>query len=158
MRIKLKRNRILYSMIAVALVLTSCNRHTIYSHYEPVNIDGWERSDTLWFCVGGDADSIFNEQMGLRINGNYPFKDLSLIVEQRLLNGPIVKADTLNLMLADEDGIFLGKGVSLFHYDMDLGTIVLPTADTLQIAVFHNMKREVLPGIASIGITLQKEP
>ena len=69
-----------------------------------------------------------------------------------------VKADTLNLMLADEDGIFLGKGVSLFHYDMDLGTIVLPTADTLQIAVFHNMKREVLPGIASIGITLQKEP
>lgn len=83
---KLKRNSLLGFIIAVALALSSCNRQTIYSHYEPVDIDGWERSDTLWFYAGGLTEGCYNEQVGLRINGNYPFKDLSLVVEQRLLS------------------------------------------------------------------------
>ena len=156
---KLRTNRIIGIIIAVALALTSCNRHTIYSHYESVDINGWERSDTLSFCVNNTSDSIFSEQLGLRINGNFPFTSLSLVVEQRLLHDShIIKSDTLNLTLTNEDGLFLGKGLNIFHYDVDLGTIVLPKADTLQVSVYHNMRRELLPGVASIGITVEKEP
>lgn len=156
---KLKRNSLLGFIIAVALALSSCNRQTIYSHYEPVDIDGWERSDTLWFYAGGLTKGCYNEQVGLRINGNYPFKDLSLVVEQRLLSTQtIIKCDTLNLAITDDDGFFQGEGLSLLQYETDLGTISLPTSDTLQVAIIHNMKREVMPGIADVGITLQKAP
>ena len=158
-RMKLKRNSLLGFIIAVALALSSCNRQTIYSHYEPVDIDGWERSDTLWFYAGGLTEGCYNEQVGLRINGNYPFKDLSLVVEQRLLSTQtIIKCDTLNLAITDDDGFFQGEGLSLLQYETSLGTISLPTSDTLQVAIIHNMKREVMPGIADVGITLQKAP
>ena len=154
---KLRRTNITGLIIAVALALSSCNRNTIYSHYEPVDIDGWERNDTLSFCASTASDSIFSEQLGLLISSSYPFKDLSLIIKQQLLHPDLaIKNDTLNLMLANEDGTFQGKGLNTFHYDIDLGTIVLPKADTLQIVISHNMRRESLPGIASIGITLQK--
>ena len=156
---KLKRNSLLGFIIAVALALSSCNRQAIYSHYEPVDIDGWERSDTLWFYAGGLTEGSYNEQVGLRINGNYPFKDLSLVVEQRLLSTQaIIKCDTLSLAITDDDGFFKGEGLSLLQYETDLGTISLPTSDTLQVAIIHNMKREVMPGIADVGITLQKAP
>ena len=156
---KLRRIKITGIIIAVALALTSCNRHTIYSHYEPVDMDGWERSDTLLFCVNNATDSIFSEQLGLRINSKFPYRDLALVVEQRLQHNPcIIKSDTLYLNLANEDGLFIGKGLNIFHYDVDLGTIVLPKADTLQVSVYHNMRREMLPGVASIGITVVKEP
>ena len=55
-------------------------------------------------------------------------------------------------------GFFQGEGLSLLQYETGLGTISLTTSDTLQVAIIHNMKREVMPGIADVGITLQKAP
>ena len=155
----LRGKKIIGIAIAVALALVSCNRHTIYSHYESVDINGWGGGDSVIFCVNNSTDSIFNEQLGLRINSDYPFRNLSLIIEQHMLHTTkTLKRDTLNLTLADEDGFFLGEGLSIYQYDIDLGTIVLPSSDTLEVSVVHNMRRENLTGIAAVGITLQKEP
>lgn len=61
-------------VLTVATALVSCNRKTVYYHYEHTPIEGWEKNDTLTFnvspmAVAGD----YREHIGLRINGSYPF-------------------------------------------------------------------------------------
>ena len=38
-------------ILAVAAILTGCDRRTVYSHYEHVPLEGWEKIDTIFFEV-----------------------------------------------------------------------------------------------------------
>lgn len=143
-------------LITVALtLLASCNRKTIYSHYEHPPLAGWEKNDTLLFHVYPiRSEGNYQEHVGLRINGDYPFTGLSLIVEQRTVPSGMMRSDTLHTRLIDHDGTIQGKGVSLFQYEFHLANLYLSSGDTLIVSIRHNMKREMLHGISDIGVTL----
>lgn len=144
-------------ILTVAMAITSCNRKTVYDHYNHTPINGWERNDTLTFCIKPLAEAgDYKEDIGLRINGAYPFMGLCLIVEQTILPAKITRCDTLNCKLVSEDGTVKGRGVSYYQYNFHLTTINLNKGDSLNICIRHNMKREILPGIADVGIKLDK--
>ncbi len=66
-------------------LLSSCNRHTVYDHYSHTPIAGWEKNDTLVFDIPKlTAGGMYQQFLGLRINGAYPFMNLYLIVEQTI--------------------------------------------------------------------------
>jgi gliding motility-associated lipoprotein GldH len=67
-----------------------------------------------------------------------------------------VKRDTLNCSLIERDGRVKGKGVSFYQYNFHLNDLDLRAGDSLSINIRHNMKREILPGIADVGIKLIK--
>ena len=72
------RNNILWT-IAAALAFISCSRNTVYSHYEPVSMDGWERSDTLYYTVATPLDSgLFSSYINIRVAETYPYQELTL--------------------------------------------------------------------------------
>ena len=50
-----------------------------------------------------------------------------------------------------------GHGISTYQYNFHLTTLTLNEGDSLHIAVRHNMKREILPGISDIGIRLSQQ-
>jgi len=144
--------------MAAALAFISCSRNTIYSHYVPVDIDGWERGDTLFYHITTLRDSgIYNAQLGIRLTSTYPYQEVSLIMEQQLLPAGTITADTLIIKLADEEGNLNGIGLSMYDYTHPLNDIQLGSSDTLEVSIHHNMRREVLPGISSIGVTLEKQ-
>lgn len=143
--------------------MTSCDRKTVYDRYEPVPADGWEKNDTLTFCVrpalhgkADDSESItYKEEVGLRINSHYPFTGLSLIVEQTAMPADVTRNDTLNCRLINNDGKMKGRGVSNYQYSFHLTNITLAKGDSLRIRIRHNMKQEMLPGISDVGIKLE---
>lgn len=146
-------------MFAVALLglFPSCNRKTIYNHYEHTPIVGWEKNDTLTFDVSPVRDSgIYYEELRLRTNGQYPFKGLSLVVEQTVLPLAYTHHDTLSCTLVDDNSNVKGKGVTSYQYNFHLTNLRLNKGDSLHICVRHNMKREILRGVADVGLLLRK--
>jgi len=153
-----RRNKFILLLLTVALVLSSCNRKIIYSHYEPTPLSGWEKSDTLSFSIDPiKYDGTYSEEIGLRINSAYPFMGLTLIASQYTQPAHILRTDTLHAHLIDNDGNIQGTGVGYYQYHFKLATLQLYANDTLYVNIRHNMKREILPGISDVGITLRKE-
>lgn len=135
--------------------MVGCNRKTIYSHYEPTPLAGWDRNDTLTFCVAPiPADGLYHEEVGLRTSSAFPFKGLTLVVEQRTLHAFMMRIDTLSAQLMESDGTIQGQGISYFQYSFPLTDVYLNGGDTLMVSVRHVMKREVLPGVSDVGVTV----
>ena len=152
----LRKNSI-YTIIAVALALASCNRPTIYSHYESINTNGWIRSDKAEFDIISQEDGNYFQTLGLRATNNYPFTNLTLIVDQQVFPDATHSSDTINIQMTNQEGNFLGKGLRHLQYDIPLPSITLKKGDSVHISISHYMKREVLPGITDIGISLKKQ-
>lgn len=139
------------------MIITSCNRNKIYDHYNHTPIAGWEKNDTLIFDIPPIIDAgVYQETIGLRINDAYPFMGLCLIVEQTIEPSHIVHIDTLNCRLIDHNGIALGQGISYYQYNFHLTNLHFNAKDSVHVSIRHNMKREILPGISDIGISLTK--
>lgn len=143
-----------FIVLTVALAFAGCNRKTIYHHYEHTPIAGWDKNDTLTFTVKAKQRAVIQRDIELRISGDYPFQRLNLIVEQTTYPNGIRRRDTLNCDLIDPQGNILGQGVSLYQYRFHMTDISLNEDDSLCIDIRHNMKREILPGIADVGVCL----
>ena len=139
----------------LAVLFTACTGHTVYHHYEPVTMTGWEKNDTVVFLVPPiTADGVYQRQVGLRINSDYPFMGLTLIVEQMVLPDMELRSDTLSCDIIDEHGHPYGNGVSRYQYLFPLPAVPLDSGQSLRITIRHDMRREILPGITDIGVEL----
>ncbi len=145
-------------ILTVASALLSCNRKTVYDHYEPIDIEGWEKDDTVTFCIRPvTEEGTYSEEIGLRTTTAFPFRSVCLIVEQRITPGNSLHCDTLLCTLMNENGKVTGDGVGRYQYVFPLAEMTLDKGDSLHIAVRHNMRREILPGISDIGIRLKRK-
>ena len=145
----------MFLILSTALwALSSCNNRKVYDSYCHTHIGGWEKNDTLTFDIpplrnGG----IYTAELGLRINESYPFTGITLIAQFTDSHGT-TSTDTLKCKLIDNDGIPQGKGISYYQYKFRIKDMNLPKDDSLRICVRHDMKREILPGISDVGISL----
>lgn len=141
----------------VVSTTTSCNGNKVYDQYNHTPITGWEKNDTLTFSVPRMTEAaIYSSDLMLRINEDFPFMSVTLIVEQKVIPGMEVKTDTLKCRLIDQKGNFSGQGISYHQYCFPISTMSLVPGDSLQISVRHDMKREILPGVSDVGIKIEK--
>lgn len=154
----MKKKRLYIVGIGVVMALTtsvSCDFTTVYDRYNHTQISGWEKNDTLMFHVPRvKASGLYEEQLGIRITGMYPFTGLTLIVKRFILPGDRMMTDTLNCKFSDQDGLRMANGVSCFQYRFRLDSVRLNAGDSIVMRVHHDMKREILPGIADIGLRI----
>jgi len=148
---------IIFFVLAVAVCMTSCNRKNVYISYQHVPVSGWDKNDTLTYDVSPLKEGRYREVVGVRITRSYPFMSLSLVVKQTILPSGYVHCDTLNCKLVDENGKFMGQGVSFYQQTFHLNTIRLHEGDSLHINIKHNMKREVMHGVSDIGFRIDEE-
>ena len=153
----LSRNHLfsLLLSLTVALVMSSCNRNTIYSHYAHIPVVGWDREDTLFFTVSQLREGgVFTEELGLRTTDQYPYTSLTMIVNQQVFPSGFFQRDTVTVKLVDEEGNRQGGGLNLFQYTVPFAEVQLTDIDSLIVTVTHYMKRENLPGITEVGLTV----
>ena len=141
--------------LTVALAVVSCNRKTVYHHYEHTPLTGWDKEDTLFFSVERmPQEAVIGRDVELRIADSYPFRSLCLIVEQTVYPSCQTRCDTVSCPLVDPDGTMLGQGITLYQYRFPLPEVRLNEGDSLRLSVRHDMRRETLAGIADIGIRM----
>lgn len=149
-------------LTAIVHILSACSGSTVYDEYAHTPIAGWEKNDTLSFEVSPLLEAgHYRQSLGLRITGAYPFMGLTLIVEQtvyhrkRKIPGEC-KIDTVNCQLIDKNGASKGQGISYYQYNFPINIYQMHQGDSIQVAIRHDMKREILPGVSDIGIKISK--
>jgi gliding motility-associated lipoprotein GldH len=76
---KMKRMINFIFLMVAAFVLASCFQRTVYDEYAHTPIAGWEKNDTLSFDIPPILTTgYYQENLGLRITGAYPFTGLTL--------------------------------------------------------------------------------
>ena len=138
--------------------LSSCDKSLVYSHYEHTQLAGWEKSDTLYFDTPRmNEKGRYRIELGLRTTGDYPFTSLTLSIEQCVFPAKSTKNYSIKCQLMEENGIIKGQGVSVYQFAFPVADIDLNEGDSVQIRIRHDMKREILPGIANVGIKLSRK-
>ncbi len=136
--------------------MASCRGRVVYDAYAHTPTTGWEKNDSLVFSVPPVATAgTYRMSIGLRINDLYPFTALSL--ELRQTAGSHTYTDTLHCALADDGGKLVGRGVGYLQYMFRLRELELDEGDTVHVRLRHIMKREILPGVADVGVKITKK-
>ena len=157
--------RLIYFIIVMAAtcMLPSCNQSTVFDMYAHTPIAGWEKNDTLSFDIPPlEMGGYYQQSLGLRITGAYPFMGLTLIVQQNIYHNKQkieseCKTDTVNCQLIDKNGVTKGQGISYYQYNVPINLYQMHQGDSIHISIRHDMKREILPGISDIGIKMVKK-
>lgn len=95
--------------------------------------------------------------LNLRTDNSFPFTGVMLIINQTVIPADKNYSDTLICSVTDSRGHSLGKGINLYQHAFPIATRHLSAGDSLYVTVHHNMMREILPGIADVGLTINKE-
>ena len=139
-------------------VLSACNRKLVYDRYLSTPISGWEKNDTLSYDIRPvSGTDTYDMWLGLRTSEAYPFTAITLIVEQHIYPKDTIVNDTVNCKLTDRHGNASGTGVNFHQYRFPITELQLQDGDSIHIRVRHAMKREILPGISDVGISLRRK-
>ena len=153
------RNKLLTTVIlGAALLLGSCDRRKVYSHYEHLESAEWEKTDTVHFNIPRLKEpGNYLGSVGLRIENAYPYHQLAIEVNTQIVPGERLSKRSLNCDIIDESGTVMGSGISQYQYDFPVDILQLEEGDSLHVSVIHNMRREVMPNICDVGFTLTKQ-
>lgn len=152
------RHSWLVAAVIALTALASCNGKKVYDSFVHNPLTGWERNDTVAFKVPAvKAEGTYGMVLKLRTDNSFPFTGVVLIVNQTIIPANKMYSDTLTCSLTDRRGHSLGKGVNLYQHEFRISDRQLSAGDSVYVTVHHNMMREILPGIADVGLMVNKE-
>lgn len=157
------KNRILHLnlFLASALLLitgTSCDRSVIFEENQKVPDQSWKAEDTLFFSFQvADTLTPIDFYFNLRNTTDYPFQNLYLFVTS-YYPGNLYSRDTIDCLLAEADGKWIGKGSGklLDARFLFRKGVQFRRAGNYTIAINQAMRTPLLKGISDVGIRIEK--
>ncbi len=154
-------NKILFKVILTIFVLTvffACDRNLIFEKYQPIPENGWHKDSLVIFNIPV-TDTLQNHNLYINVRNDieYKYSNLWLFIE---INQPgeIGIADTLELILADPKGKWMGEGfggIKTRQVGYKSG-VYFPVSGEYTINIQHGMRDELLEGITDIGFRVEK--
>ncbi len=140
------------------LLLSACDRGTVYHSFHPLSEDGWNKKDTLCFDMQvADSQTSYRLYVELRYRDTYPYRNLSLLVDYLTPDSVYLQTGTLQMMLADDAGVWLGEGLNgLYQCSFSAGIIPVNKPGQYRILLTYAFPDSVLPGISDVGIRVNK--
>ena len=144
-------------IIIVACFLFSCDNNTVYSEYQHIRDNTWNKKDEYFFkFVIKDNTVAYNVSLLLRNNDMYPYQNIWLFRDELQPSGTSVK-DTIEFLLADDFGKWMGKGFSLFQNQIAIkNNYIFADTGKYTIGIRHGMRNDELTGIEDIGLLIEK--
>ena len=145
-------------VLAFVCMVFSCTNNALYFEYASVNENGWMKDSTCRYEISvNNTDELYNMYINTRNTGNYPYQNLWLFITEM---GPdsVVKHDTINFYLADEFGMWLGKGVG-HAYNMPVlyrQNFKFQQKGVYKFEIGQGMRDSMLLGISDVGIKVEK--
>lgn len=148
------------SVFGLFLFLISCDSNKVFDQYMEVENATWKRENIAKFSVDiKDTTTTHNLYINLRNKGNYPYSNLYLFVK---IEGPDgnFSIDTVNCILADKSGKWLGKGIGdLWDLQVPyIGGFKFAKSGEYQFSFEQAMRVENgLEGITDIGLRIERK-
>lgn len=151
--------RFYYILIICVLCFISCNHNCIYDDLLEIPNQAWIYDAPARFDVEiKDTTCFYKMSLNIRNQVNYEFGNLYLFVTMVLPDGRMAR-DTVNCMLANKDGRWIGKGISGVK-DLSIpfrSEMLFPMSGNYVFYIEQAMRKDTLEGIQSIGIRIDKE-
>lgn len=148
----------LYYIIALVVAITgfaSCNSGKAYDSYRSVDINGWDREDTIDFAAGHLPAGTYDISVGFRATEKYPFKELGLNIGWTTYPKNQTLRKTVKCNVFDDNGHMTGNsGISTDDFLYRVGTVTVAGSDSLVITVSHAMNQDDMPGLTAVGVQL----
>ncbi|MGB8357549.1 MAG: gliding motility lipoprotein GldH [Bacteroidales bacterium] len=150
------RSSLLTLSAFIMLITLSCDRGTYYAHTVKMEGEAWSMYDPGKFtCTIDDTVSVYNIDLSVRTSTQYPYRNLYLFVVTSFPSGNNI-TDTVQVMLADEKGDWLGRGAG------DLRELTIPYKSNVyfpekgeyHFKVIQGMRDTVLKGVYDLGMRI----
>jgi gliding motility-associated lipoprotein GldH len=131
----------------------------VYNEYQKVNSDGWDFGTPINFKTAiSDTLSKHNLTLHIRNNPSYPYQNFWVFIESTSPSGTVQK-DTLEYLLADNTGKWLGQGLTSTKEvaGLYLGNVVFPEQGVYSFSIYQGMRNASLKGIESVGLRIEKQ-
>ena len=139
------------------MLLTACTGEVAYHHYEHVAEEGWDKEDTLILKTDTLYETAtYSVEVNLRTTAEYPYKQLMLMVEEKLLPNKAKRVFPVTFQIASDEGERNGEKLLYYELEKQLAMQQLSQGDSLQFRIYHKMRRQTLPGIKDVGIKIEK--
>ena len=140
----------------ISLLFIACQHNVVYTEFKSIPNKGWHSDSAIHFdAVLTDSLSDYTVTMTMRHTDRYAYQNLWLFVDI-VQDSLLLRRDTVNAMLADNQGKWYGSGVFVKELEMVyLNNIVLPLGE-YQIVLQQAMRTEMLNGISDIGLKIIK--
>lgn len=153
---KIKYSAVLF-LISV-LFFTSCDRARIFEKNLEIPETGWKADNILKFDVDiKDASTPTNFYVNVRNADGYPYSNIYLFIKTKFPNGKMSN-DTLECILADEKGKWLGNGLGDIYDNQILfkKNVRFPLAGKYTFEIQHGMRADIVPLIMDVGLRIAK--
>ncbi len=154
----LNRSKYFFVFILIALSLVSCDRLRVYDKFKDIPEGNWDRNEKVKFDVQIDDTTSYNKVfINVRNSGDFKFSNLFIFLNTIYPNGKISR-DTIDCILADDRGKWLGKGLGDLK---DCRFFLKKGVRFHQKGIYtfefeQAMRTERLEGIKSVGIRIEK--
>lgn len=152
--------KIKYSLgiLILSLLFVACDSSRIFDENIDFVNETWHKDSALVFNVNIiDTLAIYNIYMNNRITRKYEYSNLYLFINTELPNNQIIR-DTLECILLDPSGKFLGKGFgSVWSNKIKYRSYIrFPFSGVYKFTIEQAMRDEQLEHILSAGIRIEK--
>jgi gliding motility-associated lipoprotein GldH len=140
------------------LFLLSCgNNQVVYNQYQAIGHSAWEKGKEYFFTFQIEENTVpYDITLEIRNNSLYPYQNLWILLKEESPAGTMAR-DTMECMLADDFGKWLGSGISLFQTSFPIKTNYLFTDTGRYTFSFRQgMRSDTLKGIQEIGLRIEK--
>lgn len=146
------------ALLLLALCFSSCSDSRIFEENKEIPERGWDSSNVISFAVDvKDPSTPADFYINVRNADGYPYSNLFLFVKTKFPDGK-QSNDTLECMLADENGKWIGKGIGDI-YDNRIPfkrNVRFPLPGIYTFEIQQGMRVNSVPLIMDVGLRIEK--
>ena len=146
-------HKLILSLLAICFMTlgSACSRSAETGQFRAVDSSCWRYGDTLSYNIA-TADSVWHGDIAIVVRhaASYPFSNLWL--EIGYPPNDSIKPDTLDIVLADDFGNWLGRGLGLSFQRTDTVVRGVTVTSPADFYVRHIMRSDCLSDIEQIGL------
>ena len=140
----------------ISLLLVSCQQGVVFTEFKALSGYGWEADSVVVFTpILEDSMAAYDVQLTVRHTDRYAYQNLWLFVDVKQ-DSMLLRRDTIEAMVANERGEWLGNGVSKYTLPLLYLENVLLQSGEYEVVVQQGMREEVLRGITDLGLKVIK--
>ena len=140
------------------MVINACDSSMVFEKNQSIADVSWDMGDIVKFDVNiADTLSLHNFYITIRNTTDYKYSNIFLFIDTYFPDNCHTR-DTIEFVLADIDGRWIGKGIGKIKENRILINrgVVFPIDGLYEINLEQAMREAELKGIADIGIRIEK--
>ena len=141
---------------SLCIINLSCTKPVYFEKYQTID-NPWDKNKEYFFtCEIDDSSTFYDISLLIRNNNLYLYRNLWLFYAIEPPEGLVLR-DTVECLLADDYGKWIGSGISIYNLTIPVRTgYRFPQTGSYTFTVRQGMRDERLKGIEQIGVKIEK--